>query len=564
MSAPVQLITDAFNSESRFTRNRSRTALALASAAVIMGKGLENHFKDDDRGDHTNAAAVTAAAAVAAASQSTRVGKRPMKTVTAAEKMDAIRRVSEGESKASVARDIGVPESTLRGWCKAESKIRRLTEPATLSSGSNSPSSSSGAAAPHAVSSDEEAAPTSTKRIKIDLADNSNASDEHDVSSVTAITNNTRAQQPQIQLQQQAAQQLHVQQQQQQQQNYDYMSLITGLAAGGITPNQSAALMQQLSLLSYAQTAANLNRYMSATGLSANSTTPTTTPSSGHSLVQNGLIYTKGNNGYNKKQSNANSANAATVQQTKKPENNLPSRASTSPTVPNSYDAAQVYSASSAASVNLNNISSNISSNSNNNNNTTACANTLGSLGLDLSTRNVSITPTKTDNLIKKRNDAFYAYLAESHNMKPEKKKDSSFYNIVKAGSLQTTQPLTSVIASQEAVVSTTENESPNNTNPGKDVLDHLFCSSNNNNNNNTVTTKHHRSSGNNTSSRSMAEALKHGEIFYEWLCNFNSPKVTNLEVTKLGYLLHKIKSDDEDENTKDSKEVRSFKRSRK
>lgn len=37
--------------------------------------------------------------------------------------MCAIRRVHDGESKAAVARDIGVPESTLRGWCKSEHKI---------------------------------------------------------------------------------------------------------------------------------------------------------------------------------------------------------------------------------------------------------------------------------------------------------------------------------------------------------------------------------------------------------------------------------------------------------
>ncbi|XP_070159521.1 uncharacterized protein Dan [Polyergus mexicanus] len=50
-------------------------------------------------------------------------GKRPLRALTPQEKLDAIRRVHEGESKASVARDIGVPESTLRGWCKAEHKI---------------------------------------------------------------------------------------------------------------------------------------------------------------------------------------------------------------------------------------------------------------------------------------------------------------------------------------------------------------------------------------------------------------------------------------------------------
>ncbi|XP_057654695.1 protein distal antenna-like [Diorhabda carinulata] len=53
--------------------------------------------------------------------------KRPLRALTAHEKLDAIRRVHDGESKASVARDIGVPESTLRGWCKNEDKISYLS-----------------------------------------------------------------------------------------------------------------------------------------------------------------------------------------------------------------------------------------------------------------------------------------------------------------------------------------------------------------------------------------------------------------------------------------------------
>lgn len=56
--------------------------------------------------------------------ESRTAGKRPMRAMTPQEKMDAIGRVHTGESKAAVARDIGVPESTLRGWCKAEEKIR--------------------------------------------------------------------------------------------------------------------------------------------------------------------------------------------------------------------------------------------------------------------------------------------------------------------------------------------------------------------------------------------------------------------------------------------------------
>lgn len=56
-----------------------------------------------------------------------KVGKRPIRTLSAHEKLEAIRRVHDGESKASVARDIGVPESTLRGWCKNEDKISYLS-----------------------------------------------------------------------------------------------------------------------------------------------------------------------------------------------------------------------------------------------------------------------------------------------------------------------------------------------------------------------------------------------------------------------------------------------------
>ncbi|CAG9863626.1 unnamed protein product [Phyllotreta striolata] len=58
---------------------------------------------------------------------SAKATKRPLRSMTAHEKLDAIRRVHDGESKASVARDIGVPESTLRGWCKNEDKISYLS-----------------------------------------------------------------------------------------------------------------------------------------------------------------------------------------------------------------------------------------------------------------------------------------------------------------------------------------------------------------------------------------------------------------------------------------------------
>lgn len=54
-------------------------------------------------------------------------GKRPVRHLSATEKISAIQRIHDGESKASVARDIGVPESTLRGWCKNEDKLRTMS-----------------------------------------------------------------------------------------------------------------------------------------------------------------------------------------------------------------------------------------------------------------------------------------------------------------------------------------------------------------------------------------------------------------------------------------------------
>uniref|UniRef100_A0A1I8MZX4 HTH psq-type domain-containing protein n=1 Tax=Musca domestica TaxID=7370 RepID=A0A1I8MZX4_MUSDO len=54
-------------------------------------------------------------------------GKRPPRNMTATDKVYAIQRVRNGETKASVSRSIGVPESTLRGWCKNEQKLRFMS-----------------------------------------------------------------------------------------------------------------------------------------------------------------------------------------------------------------------------------------------------------------------------------------------------------------------------------------------------------------------------------------------------------------------------------------------------
>ncbi|XP_072742520.1 uncharacterized protein [Anoplolepis gracilipes] len=79
-----------------------------------------------------------------------RLGRKlPLRTLS--QKLQAIIRIRNGETKASVSRDIGVPESTLRGWCKAAHKLinqaliknNRNLERLSSFSKSNTPESSS-------------------------------------------------------------------------------------------------------------------------------------------------------------------------------------------------------------------------------------------------------------------------------------------------------------------------------------------------------------------------------------------------------------------------------------
>lgn len=60
--------------------------------------------------------------------------KRQSRDFSASEKLHAIQRINNGESKASVARHIDVPESTLRGWCKKEEKYHSSVEMLMLKS----------------------------------------------------------------------------------------------------------------------------------------------------------------------------------------------------------------------------------------------------------------------------------------------------------------------------------------------------------------------------------------------------------------------------------------------
>ncbi|XP_018376457.1 PREDICTED: uncharacterized protein LOC108769768 [Trachymyrmex cornetzi] len=80
----------------------------------VLGERFESNLNVGDPGPNSSRGTIPR-------NESRQAGKRRRRSLQ--EKIDAINRVRNGKSKAAVARDIGVPESTLRGWCKAEKKI---------------------------------------------------------------------------------------------------------------------------------------------------------------------------------------------------------------------------------------------------------------------------------------------------------------------------------------------------------------------------------------------------------------------------------------------------------
>lgn len=186
--------------------------------------------------------------------ETARPGKRPLRALSAAEKMEAIQRVHDGESKASVARDIGVPESTLRGWCKSEHKIRGMARnSSTPDSEAHSPASSSGANVTNSQAgtshSSEDEGPIQ-KRMKADL--------QSSVSHTLDGTENNDSKMDN--------------------KKFDYLGLMS-MAAAGMRSDSSALLLQHLGMMS--QSAKN---YMMSSSL---------TPTGPVGLVENGLQYTK-------------------------------------------------------------------------------------------------------------------------------------------------------------------------------------------------------------------------------------------------------------------------------
>ncbi|XP_046834647.1 protein distal antenna-like [Vespa crabro] len=209
---------------------------------------------------------------------SARPGKRPLRALSASEKMEAIQRVHEGESKASVARDIGVPESTLRGWCKSEHKIRGMARnSSTPDSEVHSPASSSGtnninpgnipAGGSANVSSEDES--PCAKRPKLDQQTSMTAT-----GSSAFLTNDICLDMNDGKQSQHQPDNKH---------KIDYVGLMTSMA--NMRPENSSLLLQQLGLLSGATGSLAKNLLgMTAAGLSHGSTV---------GLVENGLQYTK-------------------------------------------------------------------------------------------------------------------------------------------------------------------------------------------------------------------------------------------------------------------------------
>ncbi|XP_046750676.1 protein distal antenna [Diprion similis] len=185
-----------------------------------------------------------------------RPGKRPLRALSASEKMDAIQRVHEGESKASVARDIGVPESTLRGWCKSEHKIRGMARNScTPDSEAHSPASSSVNANNSSLAGNSEDEGCTAKRQKTD-ADGGSPTEQLDAGKLEGG-----------------------------QSKIDYAALMASVAA--IRPEGSGSLLlQQLGLLSTATNAIGKNLLHVPSGGGTQSS-----PVVG--LVENGLQYTR-------------------------------------------------------------------------------------------------------------------------------------------------------------------------------------------------------------------------------------------------------------------------------
>lgn len=436
--------------------------------------------------------------------ESVRAGKRPLKALSAAEKMGAIRRVHVGESKASVARDIGVPESTLRGWCKSESKIRDMARnSSTPDSEVHSPASSSGinlaatamtASTTH--SSEDETGPAA-KRAKLDHSMGAGTASSYGINENSE--NDARLDTSS---------------------KIDYMSFMASMAA--MRPENSALLLQQLSLLSGVNGTNNIAKSL----LSLQSGLP---HSSTVGLVENGLQYTKGSNKVSRHSVSAIAPTHVDSVTKTGARKSLPAAAEAPATpVP--------------ASPRITNDHS------------------VGAPRIDTKNNKKDNSPPS---MFKKTDESLWNWLTQQQQLMGQQSASfnpsigsndgSWFWQYYKqcGFSSNSPTPLSSTPVAKK---------SPSKT---RALLDNVLC--NNNNNENVkrslnidgIEADSHRDD---EQSLSTEEAIKHGEQFFKWLDTCSDPAVTRLQIIQFKYLLDNLKS----YRKKTSSPTLSYKQSRK
>ncbi|XP_012139135.1 protein distal antenna [Megachile rotundata] len=428
--------------------------------------------------------------------ESARPGKRPLRALSASEKMDAIQRVHEGESKASVARDIGVPESTLRGWCKSEHKIRGMARnSSTPDSEAHSPASSSGAnvtagnlAGGSANLSSEDEGPCS-KKPKMDQQTSvtSAGTSYVDVCTDADLKPDNK---PKI----------------------DYVGLMTSMA--GMRPENSSLLLQQLGLLTGATGTLAKNLLSMSPALSHGSTV---------GLVENGLQYTK--NSANPCLANVNSLNGGSKRHSisaiaPAQMDSVVAKSCTRKSLPPAAEAPSTPVPASPRKTNENN-------------------------GMQ---RSSSGKPKKDGNVSgnKKVDEALWLWLTQqqqllgqqsaSFNPSINQQDGSWFWQWYK----QCSFPL---ITPTPLAPSPVAKKSPSK---ARAMLDNVLC--NNNNENVKRSLNMDEESREDVDSAgdvpaSTEEAIEHGEKFFKWLDKCSEPAVTRLQIIQFKYLLDNLKA---------------------
>lgn len=432
--------------------------------------------------------------------ESARPGKRPLRALSASEKMDAIQRVHEGESKASVARDIGVPESTLRGWCKSEHKIRGMARnSSTPDSEAHSPASSSGAnmtagnlAGGSANLSSEDEGPC-LKKAKMDQQTSISSAGTSFVGDVLVDVDGKQDNKPKI----------------------DYVGLMTSMA--GMRPENSSLLLQQLGLLSGATGTLAKNLLSMSPALSHGSTV---------GLVENGLQYTK--NSANACLSNMSSMNGGSKRHSisaiapAQMDSMVAKSCSTRKSLPPAAEAPSTPVPASPRKTNENSIQR--------------------SAGKPKKDGNVSSGNKKVDEALwlwLTQQQQLLGQQSASFNPSINQQDGSWFWQWYK----QCSFPL---ITPTPLAPSPVAKKSPSK---ARAMLDNVLCNNNNENVKRSLNMDEESATAAEdveTSGEvpaSTEEAIEHGEKFFKWLDKCSDPAVTRLQIIQFKYLLDNLKA---------------------